>query len=62
MQLGRHEHVVELIGVCVAEQPLLLLVEYMANGNLRDYLRKFRQNPEKMDKVFFPCSWLEMTV
>ncbi len=36
----RHEHVVRLLGVCTKDKPLLLIEEYMANGNLRTFLIK----------------------
>ena len=33
-----HRHVVSLLGQVTQDDPILLLTDYMANGNLRDYL------------------------
>ena len=43
MQQFDHRHVMPLIGVCLDAGPgLALILPYMANGNLLDYLRKDR--------------------
>ena len=43
MRKYRHNKLVPLYGVCSAEQPLLIVTEFMCNGSLLDYLR---HNPE----------------
>jgi hypothetical protein len=40
------EHVVKLVGVVSANQPHLILMELMSNGDLRKYLMKHRPNDE----------------
>ncbi|XP_065830161.1 uncharacterized protein [Oscarella lobularis] len=37
----QHEHVVRLLGVCSAEQPRFMVIEYMQNGDLNQYLQRF---------------------
>lgn len=32
-------HKVNLLGVCIDREPMLIMVEYMKDGNLRDFLR-----------------------
>ena len=36
------EHVIKLIGVVSQSQPVLVLMELMENGDLKEYLRKHR--------------------
>lgn len=35
-------YIVQLLGVVSDGQPALIVMEYMAKGNLRDYLRQVR--------------------
>ncbi|XP_071955742.1 uncharacterized protein [Antedon mediterranea] len=37
--LENHPHVIQLIGCCIEKEPMLVIFEYMANGNLLDYLK-----------------------
>ena len=37
----RHEHVVRLLGVCSTAQPRFMVIEYMENGDLNQYLQRF---------------------
>jgi len=36
----RHPNIVQLYGVCTQETPFYLVTEFMANGDLRNYLKK----------------------
>lgn len=38
--VGKHPHIVSIIGCCMCSGPLWLIVEYCALGDLQDYLRK----------------------
>ena len=40
MHLLSHPHIVQILGVCTREEPILILTELMANGSLLEYLRK----------------------
>ena len=42
----RHRKIVELLGVCTKPQdmPILIIVEYMKNGSLKEYLRSEEGN------------------
>lgn len=40
MEIECHPNVVAFLGMCTLQEPFFILVEYMANGNLKDYLRK----------------------
>eukprot|EP00118_Oscarella_pearsei_P001043 m.6436 g.6436 ORF g.6436 m.6436 type:complete len:932 (+) comp15866_c0_seq2:89-2884(+) len=37
----QHEHVVRLLGVCSASKPRFMVIEYMENGDLNQYLQHF---------------------
>ena len=39
---GKNPHVVNMVGCCTRQEPLALVLEYVANGNLLDYLREMR--------------------
>jgi len=43
-QYGNHDNLVRLIGICCTHAPYWLVMEYCENGNLRDYLRKKKQD------------------
>ena len=38
----RTEHVVKLIGMVTKSQPVLVVMEFMGNGDLQTFLRKHR--------------------
>ncbi|XP_033113419.1 fibroblast growth factor receptor-like [Anneissia japonica] len=38
--IGSHPYIINLIGCCTQNGPLLIIVEYAKNGNLRDFLRQ----------------------
>ncbi|ESO07889.1 hypothetical protein HELRODRAFT_131255, partial [Helobdella robusta] len=40
--IGHHDNVLNLLGCCTQNGPLLVIVEYAAHGNLRDFLRRNR--------------------
>ena len=37
--IGKHINIINLLGCCTQNGPLYVIVEYAANGNLRDFLR-----------------------
>ena len=39
MRRFKHANVISLIGVCTAEEPVYIVLEYMTHGDLRTYLR-----------------------
>jgi serine/threonine protein kinase len=41
-----HMQVVRLLGVCTREQPLTIIIEFMANGSLKDYLEENKPSPD----------------
>ncbi|EDQ88859.1 uncharacterized protein MONBRDRAFT_32678 [Monosiga brevicollis MX1] len=41
-QFDEHPNVVRLLGICTLDEPMMLLVEYMPDGNMRDFLREAR--------------------
>ncbi|GFY39543.1 fibroblast growth factor receptor 4 [Trichonephila inaurata madagascariensis] len=43
--VGKHSHIINLLGCCTQNGPFYVIVEYAANGNLRDYLRAHRPVP-----------------
>lgn len=40
--IGKHVNIINLLGCCTQNGPLLVIVEYAANGNLKDFLRARR--------------------
>merc|ERR1719262_87409 len=42
--IGRHEHIINLLGVCTQDGPLYVIVEFAEHGNLRDFLRKHSEH------------------
>ncbi|XP_043222345.1 fibroblast growth factor receptor 2-like isoform X1 [Amphibalanus amphitrite] len=40
--IGRHVNIINLIGTCTQDGPLLVIVEFAPHGNLRSYLRERR--------------------
>ncbi len=50
MKEFNHPHIMSLIGVCLDAGPgVSIVMPYMANGNLLDYLKKERANLEVDD-------------
>ena len=41
---GNNSHVVKMVGCVTLSIPLALILEYVPQGNLRDYLRTARRN------------------
>ena len=50
----RHPNIVSLKGVCFTQAPRFILLEYMAGGELRQFLRDSR--PRKVTFLFYK-SW-----
>ncbi|XP_065217201.1 fibroblast growth factor receptor homolog 1-like [Planococcus citri] len=42
--IGRHKHVLGLLGCCTRDGTLLVIIEYAPHGNLRDFLRQAQQS------------------
>ncbi|XP_075680869.1 uncharacterized protein LOC113797385 isoform X2 [Dermatophagoides pteronyssinus] len=42
-RIGKHRNIINLIGCCTQNGPLWVVVEYAPYGNLRDFLRKKRE-------------------
>uniref|UniRef100_T1IQE1 receptor protein-tyrosine kinase n=1 Tax=Strigamia maritima TaxID=126957 RepID=T1IQE1_STRMM len=40
--MGKHEHIISLVGCCTQNGPLYVVTEYASRGNLLDYLRNRR--------------------
>lgn len=40
--IGKHKNIINLVGACTQDGPLYVVVEYAAQGNLREYLRARR--------------------
>ena len=50
MQEFNHPHVLSLIGVCLDTGPgVCMVMPFMTNGSLKDYLKKERSNIELND-------------
>ena len=47
----RHPNLVSLYGVCTIGEPILILTEYMANGNLLDFLQSSSAAQLRMPQV-----------
>lgn len=41
-EVGSHRNIVNMLGCCISVEPMYLVVEYLANGDLLNYLRKRR--------------------
>ena len=41
-EVGSHRNIVNMLGCCISVEPMYLVVEYLANGALLNYLRKRR--------------------
>ena len=46
-----HAHIVELVGVCTTQWPILIVMELCALGSLREFLQKNEQNLEQLDLI-----------
>lgn len=58
--VGKHPNLVNLIGACSANGPLMILVEFAEHGNLLSYLRENRkQNYENMNEYTLEISAAE---
>ena len=52
------QNLVNLLGVCTQDGPLLVIVEYAEHGNLRDYLRRLddiQPRPSLQHLLSFGC-------
>ena len=46
MKKLKHEKIIKLYCICSKEEPLLMVLEFMPNGSLRNYLK---ENEKKLD-------------
>ena len=46
-----HRNIVQLLGQVMRDDPLLMVMEYVVNGNLRDYLYEARQGMAGRDPL-----------
>ena len=46
-EVGCHRNIVNMLACCTTVEPMYLVVEYLANGDLLSYLRKRRQQVEE---------------
>ena len=46
----RHQHVVRLLGVCSMVQPKFMVIEYMENGDLNQYLQQFELDEQLLEE------------
>jgi serine/threonine protein kinase len=46
---------VQVLGVCVDEQPFKMVLEYLENGDLRSYLHKTPRENLKFEKLLLIC-------
>lgn len=59
--LGRHSQVVSLLGACMTSEPILLVLEYCALGDLRGYLSSKRQTAISLQSASVSSSYLPVT-
>lgn len=45
-ELEAHPNVVHLLGICIRSEPMFMIVPFMKDGNLRDYLRDNRPDSD----------------
>ena len=45
-----HQHVVRLLGVCTTAQPRFMVIEYMGNGDLNQYLHGFELDKKLLEE------------
>ncbi len=46
-----HENVIRMLAVCFKTQPLLIVLEYMPNGDLKSFLRKVQESSGETEFV-----------
>jgi serine/threonine protein kinase len=54
MQIMHHPHLVQVIGVCSKEEPLLIVMEFLEKGDLRKHLNTFDKEM-KCDALISIC-------
>jgi len=52
----KHEHIIQLLGVCLDNDPQFIILELMEGGDLLSYLRASRPSVVSSEHVQFPCS------
>ena len=54
MSVLQHENILKLLAVSIEEEPFCMVFEFMSNGDLNQYLRKYDpENIDGMDKGTF---------
>ncbi|XP_078095519.1 fibroblast growth factor receptor 1-like isoform X2 [Mustelus asterias] len=51
--IGKHKNIINLLGACIQDGPLYVIVEFASKGNLREYLRARR--PPGMEYCYNPA-------
>ncbi|GAV09005.1 hypothetical protein RvY_18615-2 [Ramazzottius varieornatus] len=59
--LGHHYNIVGLLGACISSEPILLVLEYCALGDLRSYLSSKRQTAVSLQPANASSSYLPVT-
>ena len=63
-KLGQHKNIVNMVACCTNKEPFLLVVEYVPNGDLLNYLRNIRLQvrmtyPQHHNRSTFPLFILD---
>ncbi|CAF0994824.1 unnamed protein product [Didymodactylos carnosus] len=48
-----HNHIIKLLGVCLDVEPKFLILQYMNEGDLQNYLRRSRPNVTKLHQLSY---------
>jgi len=48
--VGQHKHIVNLIGYCIEDTSLFIIIDYAKHGNLKEFLRK-HQTDNTLDLI-----------
>ena len=61
-QFEPHKNVVSLLGICTVSEPICIVVEYMKDGNLRDFLRLARPTLDRPEMILSASQLLNFMV
>ena len=48
-QVGQHKHIVNLIGYCIENTSLYIIIDYAKYGNLKEFLRRHKTEEDTLD-------------
>jgi tyrosine-protein kinase TXK len=60
LQPLQHENVVRLLGVCFQTKPLLIILEFMSNGDLKTFLRQAKSDESSV--VITPAHLVKLSL